>query len=171
MHCGNEAGHALPVSSTFCSHQPDASPSIVLTGGPCGGKTTLMRELRAEDPECRKWVLVPESAPVLFQAGLSAREKSFQAAVVRVQIALEDACALAAPAGSVLVCHRGTLDPLAYWLRNGWEEVDFFALTGMTEAAREREARLAAEGWKFVSFADETKHDESCVVREERPKP
>ena len=40
----------------------------------------------------------------------------------------------------------------------------------MAEAAREREARLAAQGWKLVSFADEAKHDESCVVREEPPK-
>ena len=37
----------------------------------------------------------------------------------------------------------------------------------MAEAACERETRLAAEGWKFVSFADEMTHDESCVVREE----
>lgn len=41
----------------------------------------------------------------------------------------------------------------------------------MAEAAREREARLAAQGWKLVSFANETAHDESCVVREEPPKP
>ena len=41
----------------------------------------------------------------------------------------------------------------------------------MAEAAREREARLAAQGWKLVSFADEAKHDEPCVVREEPPKP
>ena len=39
----------------------------------------------------------------------------------------------------------------------------------MAEAAREREARLAAQGWKLVSFADEAKHSESCVVREEPP--
>jgi AAA domain len=29
----------------------------------------------------------------------------------------------------VLVCHRGALDALAYWRRNGWQEADFFALT------------------------------------------
>src|SRR5688572_18766713 len=77
-------------------------PVIVLTGGPCGGKTTLVKELREEDPEGRKWVLAPEAAPLLFQAGLSAREKAFQAAVVRLQMALEDACALVAPRGAVL---------------------------------------------------------------------
>ena len=40
----------------------------------------------------------------------------------------------------------------------------------MAEAARRREARLAAEGWKLVSFADEPAHKESCIVREEPPK-
>ena len=45
---------------------------------------------------------------------------------------------------------------------------DIHAMAG---AAREREARLAAQGWQLVSFADEVAHDESCVVREEPPKP
>lgn len=104
-------------------------PSIVLTGGPGGGKTTLMRELHAADPAGR-WLLLPEAAPLLFRAGLSAREKQLQKGVVRLQAALEEAYAEAAPAGSVLLCHRGTLDPLAYWLRNGWEEDEFFRLSG-----------------------------------------
>jgi hypothetical protein len=93
-----------------------------------------MRELRAEDPGCRKWVLVPEAAPLMFQAGLSAREPVFQAAVVRVQLALEDACALAAMPGAVLVCHRGVLDPLAYWLAAGRAEEDFFPCVGFGRA-------------------------------------
>jgi hypothetical protein len=105
---------------------------IVLTGGPGGGKTTFMRELRAEDPRAKRWLLAPEAAPLLFQAGLSAREKGFQQAVVRLQIALEDACAEAAVPGQVLFCHRGTLDPLADWLRCGWAEDEFFAFTATT---------------------------------------
>ena len=42
-----------------------------------------------------------------------------------------------------------------------------YDIHAMAEAARAREARLAAQGWKFVSFADEVTPDESCVVREE----
>jgi hypothetical protein len=75
--------------------------------------------------------MVPEAAPLLFQAGLDGRQRSFQRAVVRLQIALEDTCSQATRAGQVLLCHRGGLDPLAYWLRNGWDEAEFFAITGM----------------------------------------
>ena len=88
-----------------------------------------MHELRAEDPRAEQWLLVPEAAPLLFKAGLSAHNKNFQRAVVRVQIGLEDTCAEAAIPGQVLICHRGTLDALAYWLRSGWVEEEFFAFT------------------------------------------
>jgi primosomal protein N' (replication factor Y) len=43
-----------------------------------------MRELRAEDPSARRWLLVPEAAPLLFGAGLNTRQESFQRAVVRL---------------------------------------------------------------------------------------
>lgn len=91
-----------------------------------------MRQLRESDPECQRWILVPEAAPLLFEAGLSARDKAFQSAVVRLQIALEDGCDLAAPSGAALVCDRGALDPLAYWLTFGWKEAEFFACTGFS---------------------------------------
>jgi len=76
-----------------------ACPRIVLTGGPGNGKTALMRELRAKDRHARRWLLVPEAAPLLFQAGLDGREKRFQRVVVRLQMALEEVCAEAAAPG------------------------------------------------------------------------
>jgi predicted ATPase len=105
---------------------------IALTGGPGGGKTTLLHELRAADPRGERWILVPEAAPLLFQAGLDCRQPSFQRAVARLQTALEETCAEAASPQQMLLCHRGTLDALAYWLRNGWDEGEFFAATGMS---------------------------------------
>jgi hypothetical protein len=110
----------------------------VLTGGPGGGKTTLMRELRAEDPDARRWLMAAEAAPLLFQAGLRADARGFQAAVVRLQAALEDAVLGSAAAGRVLVCHRGTLDALAYWLRGGRDADDFFGLLRTSRAAQLR---------------------------------
>jgi hypothetical protein len=107
-------------------------PRIVLTGGPGGGKTELMHELRADDPHAKRWILVPEAAPLLFQTGLDGRAKRFQWAVVQLQMALEEICAKSARPGQVLICHRGTLDPLAYWLRNGWDESEFFEYTAMS---------------------------------------
>lgn len=109
---------------------------IVLSGGPGGGKSSLMRELRAEDPDAERYLLVPEAASLLISAGLESRTKPFQRQVVRLQIALEDAVAAAAGdcgdgAGKVLICDRGTIDSLAYWRLGGWDEQEFFDLTGM----------------------------------------
>lgn len=105
-------------------------PAIVLTGGPCGGKTTFIHELREQHPSADRWLMVPEAAPLLFAAGLKATEQIFQRAVVRLQIALEETCAMGAKPGQVLICHRGTLDPLAYWLTAGWPEAEFYNHVG-----------------------------------------
>jgi hypothetical protein len=115
---------------------------IALTGGPGGGKSTLIAELHAERFLGLRWLAVPESAPLLFRAGLDAGAKSFQRAAVAVQIALEEACAGArTSAAQPLLCHRGTLDPLAYWLRNGWPAEEFFALTRLDRADHHRRYR------------------------------
>jgi hypothetical protein len=102
---------------------------IVLTGGPCGGKSSLLRELRARADRRHRWIFVPEAAPLLFHANLDPVTKDFQQAVVGLQTALEDICVGAAAADRSVICHRGTLDALAYWMRNGWAEDDFFAAT------------------------------------------
>ncbi len=115
---------------------------IVLTGGPGGGKSTFISELQAEDPRGERWLPVPEAASLLLSAGLVRGEKAFQQAVVRLQIALEDAVAEGAGAGTgtgrtvrgdrILLCDRGTVDSLAYWRLGGWDEQAFFDLLGMS---------------------------------------
>lgn len=112
--------------------------TVVLTGGPCGGKSTFINELRGDRQERAHWLFVPEAAPLLFQAGLDAGTKHFQIAAVQLQIALEDACARAAEADRILLCHRGTLDPLAYWSRGGWDQEEFFARTMTLQAHLDR---------------------------------
>jgi hypothetical protein len=93
---------------------------FVLTGGPGGGKTTLMRELHAAG---EPWIMLPEAVFKVLTAGLDSTSKRFQCEVVRRQIEEEEVRAVT---GRPQLCHRGALDPLAYWLRNGWEEEEFF---------------------------------------------
>ena len=105
---------------------------VVLTGGPGGGKTTLIEEL-AQDPVWREsFLALPEAIFVAGRVGVPVRERLFQKLMVEFQRALEDGLARALdPSDSRFVlCHRGTLDPLAYWLDCGWAQDEFFAYTG-----------------------------------------
>jgi predicted ATPase len=99
---------------------------IVLTGGPGGGKTALIEELR-RDPFWRGRVAVlPEAISLMGGLGVSPQEKRFQRLMVALQMALEDAlrAALDDRSPRLVLCHRGSLDPLAYWRARGWAEGD-----------------------------------------------
>ena len=109
-------------------------PRIALTGGPGGGKTRLLRELRARDPSGQRFLGVPEAATLLLKAGMAQGEKAFQLGIVRVQLALEQAVTDAAGSRHIVVCDRGTVDSLAYWTLNGWDQAEIFSLTGLTLA-------------------------------------
>lgn len=97
---------------------------IVLTGGPCSGKTTVLRALKEEFGD--KIVLVPEVATILLEGGFPLPGKhlewsedwqaAFQAAILPLQKSFEDACVLMAEGngGKLLVCDRGVLDGAAY---------------------------------------------------------
>jgi len=54
--------------------------------------------------------------------------------MVALQIGLEEALrrALADGPPRLVLCHCGSLDPLAYWLARGWAEEEFFARTATT---------------------------------------
>lgn len=104
---------------------------VVLTGGPCAGKTTALARV-TERFEGMGWKVfrVPEAATLLIQGGMDpsaggADAVAFQSAILSVQFALEDAmCAAAARHERALVlCDRGAMDSRAYVLPGVWQAV------------------------------------------------
>jgi len=91
--------------------------SIVLTGGPCGGKTTVMRALAQRFDSERSVVLVPEVATWLLESrhyrlAEQAERIRFQTDILSVQQEWEER---AARQGAVVVVDRGMLDGSVYW--------------------------------------------------------
>jgi predicted ATPase len=104
---------------------------IVLTGGPGGGKTALIHELQRDPEWAGRFVALPEAIAVARRTGISTQERSFQRLMVEIQVAMEEALdrTLGVADARAILCHRGSLDPLAYWLRQGWPEDEFFTFT------------------------------------------
>ena len=109
----------------------NANPIIALTGGPGGGKSTLIKELLEDQDWAKKIIALPEAISIVGPMGISLRERLFQRIMVEIQIALEEAInqALNSSYPRVILCHRGTLDPLVYWLVQAWPEDEFFNFT------------------------------------------
>lgn len=90
---------------------------IVLTGGPCAGKTTLTQVIAKAFP--KDIVIVPEAASLLFSGGFPRWEelecqRSTQRAIYHVQCELEKSYEARYPQ-KILVLDRGTIDGAAYW--------------------------------------------------------
>lgn len=107
---------------------------VVLTGGPCGGKSTAMNAMREKLENAGYRVYrVPEAATLLFGGGAQfgdfahAGEMgmfSFQMQITKLQVALENAMFNLAKAHadqpSVILCDRGLLDGKAYVPSDVW---------------------------------------------------
>jgi hypothetical protein len=123
-------------SSSFHYKKEDllekTSKRIVLTGGPGGGKSTLLEELLRDPAWASQIAVLPEAISLMRQVGVSPREQLFQRVMVHLQMALEDGLerALGDHHRRAILCHRGSLDPLAYWLDRGWPREAFFEFTG-----------------------------------------
>lgn len=114
---------------------------IVLTGGPCAGKTSCLRAIRSAFGE--QVVTVPEAATLLLDSGfpppgherIRARQnewiQSFQGAILSLQQTLEETCErLASNCGvRLIVCDRGVLDGAAYWPEGRQAFLDYFRLS------------------------------------------
>ncbi|MCU0656729.1 MAG: AAA family ATPase [Polyangiaceae bacterium] len=106
---------------------------IVLTGGPCGGKSTALAKIADRLSTLGFQVLlVPEAASLLFQGGASLRDVTaeqrvaFQSNLLRLQRTLEDsflAQARASGRPAVLLMDRGTMDISAYLDPLQWQSI------------------------------------------------
>ena len=95
---------------------------MVITGGPCAGKTTALNAIKQEF--AGQVLAVPEAATLLLSGGFPTPvawspkwQLVFQDTIFPLQIRLEKACKLVAieQGISLLVCDRGTLDGAAYF--------------------------------------------------------
>ena len=115
---------------------PNPVYKIVLTGGPCGGKTTLLARLSPYLRERGFEVMTcPEAFTLLVTNGMQAGDYFasvdgmpivVQDSVLDMQISLEDSLervlrARGKPA--VLLCDRGLLDGKAYMDEGGWQKL------------------------------------------------
>ena len=90
---------------------------LVITGGPSGGKTTLIEVLKKEFGQ--KIKVAPEAATILYSGGFP-RLKNYsgffhaQMAIFETQRQLESLLVENYPE-ALIVCDRGSLDSMAYW--------------------------------------------------------
>lgn len=128
-------------------------PVIVLTGGPGGGKSTLQTELASDAEWAGRFVALPEAVQYARFVNISPSEKLFQRVIVNLQMSLEDGLARALDSTDLraIICHRGSLDPLAFWLQRGWSEDDFFEFT---ETNRDEHYRRYTAVIHLVTAAD-----------------
>ncbi|HEX7675715.1 MAG TPA: ATP-binding protein [Bdellovibrio sp.] len=135
---------------------------VAITGGPSGGKTTLIETLKKELGQ--KCAVVPEAASILYRGGFPRFKESqgvihAQRAIYFIQHELEDMiCKMSQK--SLIVCDRGTLDSLAYWPEGAQH---FFA-----EVQSSREKELARYDWVIhLDTADTDFYDTSNPIRTE----
>jgi len=106
---------------------------LVLTGGPCGGKTTGQTHL-SNFFESLGWKVfrVPETATVLMSGGISFGELSeeqfldFQEHLVTTMMALEDtyfSMAEKCVQNVLIIADRGTMDASAFITKDAWDKI------------------------------------------------
>ena len=141
---------------------------IVLTGGPGGGKSSLIEDLRHDTDWAGCFVTLPEAIQYARFMGISPGDKLFQRAVVHLQIGLEQGLdkALGDADSRPILCHRGSLDPIAFWHQRGWSADEFYALVGLT---RQEHYRRYAGVIHLVTAADGVPHEYTRWPQAHRP--
>jgi len=89
---------------------------VAITGGPSGGKTTLIEALKRELGQ--KCAVVPEAASILYRGGFPRLKGEavmhVQKAIYHTQRELEEMICETSQK-NLIVCDRGSLDSVAYW--------------------------------------------------------
>ncbi len=149
---------------------------IVLTGGPCAGKTTaLVRIIEHFSSLGFKVFTIPEVPTLFTQAGMNylTKNKSFfyegEKATLEIQLALEDKfmrMAKACQKPSIIVCDRGALDISAYMTPETWEQITLSVGTSTPELRERYDAVLhlvsAADGAEqYYTTANNASRNES----------
>jgi len=106
---------------------------IVITGGPCAGKSTGMSKLEEElTKRGYKVLIIPETATELITSGIFIGDngldvKNFELAILKKQIAKEklyEEAALKMKAEKVIIlCDRGALDVKAYCSKEMFDDI------------------------------------------------
>lgn len=135
---------------------------IAVTGGPSGGKTTLIETLKKEFGN--KISIVPEAASILYSGGFPRKKnetskKHTQRAIYFTQKELELLIQNESPE-ALIVCDRGSLDSIAYWPA---QEGDFLDNISST-----KEDELKRYDWVIhLDTADFDDYDTSNPIRTE----
>ncbi len=107
---------------------------VVMTGGPCAGKTTALARV-SDWFESHGWTVirVPEAATLMILGGarpdVAVNGFDFQTALLKVQMSLEDSFlsvadgALKRGQNVLVLCDRGTMDSAAYVSDKEWRAI------------------------------------------------
>ncbi len=96
---------------------------IVLTGGPCGGKTSAKKYINSFfSKHGYNVIFVPESATEVIAGGFKRGTARFQREVYENQLKNEEKAHLQAKGKTLIVCDRGTMDSLAYYPEGNFEK-------------------------------------------------
>ena len=121
---------------------------IVLTGGPCAGKTTALVQVIEHFSSLGYKVFTIPEVPTLFsQAGMNYLTKNKdlfyqgEKATLEIQLALEDkflTMAQQCTEPTLIVCDRGVMDISAYMTPEMWEDITSSLGTNTTQLRDQR---------------------------------
>ncbi|QUB72107.1 AAA family ATPase [Prevotella multiformis] len=158
---------------------------IVLTGGPCAGKTTaLVKVIEHFSSLGYKVFIIPEVPTLFSQAGMDylTDNRTFfyegEKATLETQLDLEDRFTRMAETiktPTIIVCDRGTMDISAYMKPEMWEEITAAAGTSSEQLRARYDAVLhlvsAADGAEqFYTTANNAERTEGLELARELDK-